>query len=74
MGQESLRVTAVETIPLRTPFRDALTERSPLDALADDIVARPIPPDTTWVEIGDAPGLGVALDETKGAEFSVTPA
>ena len=46
---------------------------SPLDALADDIVARPIPPGTTWVEIGDAPGLGVTLDERKVAEFSVTP-
>ena len=30
-------------------------------------------PDTTWVEIGDAPGLGVTLDEAKVAEFAVKP-
>jgi len=41
--------------------------------LADDIVTQPIPPDTTWVEIGDAPGLGVTLDEAKVAEFAVKP-
>lgn len=42
---------------------------SPLDALADDIVTRPIAPDSTWVEIGDGPGLGVALDEEKVARY-----
>jgi len=45
---------------------------SPLDALADDIVQRPIPPDTTWVEIGDAPGLGFVLDEEKVARYRVS--
>lgn len=46
---------------------------SPLDALADDIVAEPIPPDTTWVEIGDGPGLGFTLDEAKVARYRVGP-
>jgi L-Ala-D/L-Glu epimerase len=45
---------------------------SPLDALADDVVRAPIPPDTTWVEIGDRPGLGFELDEAKVARYRVT--
>ena len=46
---------------------------SPLDALADDIVRDPIPPDTTWVEIGAGPGLGFELDEAKVARYRVSP-
>lgn len=42
---------------------------SPLDALADDIVMQPIPSGATWVEIGNAPGLGVVLDEGKVAHY-----
>jgi muconate cycloisomerase len=42
---------------------------SPLDALADDIVASPIPRDTTWVEIGSGPGLGFTLDEDKVTRY-----
>jgi L-alanine-DL-glutamate epimerase-like enolase superfamily enzyme len=44
---------------------------SPLDALADDIVRAPIPKDTTWVEIGDGPGLGFELDEDKVVRYRV---
>ena len=44
---------------------------SPLDALADDVVTRPIPPDTTWVEIGDGPGLGFELDRAKVERYRV---
>ncbi len=44
---------------------------SPLDALAGDIVVSPIPPDTTWVEIGDGPGLGFVLDEEKVERYRV---
>lgn len=36
---------------------------SPSDVLVEDIVTRPIPPDSTFVDISDAPGLGVELDE-----------
>jgi L-alanine-DL-glutamate epimerase-like enolase superfamily enzyme len=46
---------------------------SPLDALADDIVAKPIPPNTTWIEIGEAPGLGFDLDEAKVARYRTQP-
>jgi L-alanine-DL-glutamate epimerase-like enolase superfamily enzyme len=46
---------------------------SPLDALADDIVAKPIPPNTTWIEIGAAPGLGFDLDEAKVARYRTQP-
>jgi L-alanine-DL-glutamate epimerase-like enolase superfamily enzyme len=44
---------------------------SPLDALVDDIVQQPIPPNTTWVEIGERSGLGFALDEEKVARFRI---
>lgn len=37
---------------------------SPSDVLVEDIVTRPIPPDATFVDISDAPGLGIELDET----------
>jgi len=36
---------------------------SPSDVLVEDIVTRPIPPDSTIVHISDAPGLGIELDE-----------
>ena len=36
---------------------------SPSDVLVEDIVTRPIPPDSTFIDISDAPGLGVELDE-----------
>jgi L-alanine-DL-glutamate epimerase-like enolase superfamily enzyme len=36
---------------------------SPSDVLVEDIVTKPIPPDSTFVDIPDAPGLGIELDE-----------
>jgi L-alanine-DL-glutamate epimerase-like enolase superfamily enzyme len=46
---------------------------SPLDALAGDVVRTPIPPDTTWVEIGDGPGLGVELDPAQVERYRIRP-
>jgi L-alanine-DL-glutamate epimerase-like enolase superfamily enzyme len=37
---------------------------SPSDVLVEDIVTDPIPPDSTYVEIPDSPGLGIDLNET----------
>src|SRR5262245_17815295 len=36
---------------------------SPSDVLVEDVVTTPIPPDSTWVDIPDRPGLGIELDE-----------
>jgi L-alanine-DL-glutamate epimerase-like enolase superfamily enzyme len=32
----------------------------------------PIAAGRTWIEIGDAPGLGIALDEKKVEQYRVT--
>jgi L-alanine-DL-glutamate epimerase-like enolase superfamily enzyme len=39
------------------------THGAPLDTLFEDVITKPIPPDSTVVHIQSGPGLGVELDE-----------
>lgn len=44
---------------------------SPLDILVDDIVANPIPPASTYIDIPDRVGLGIELDDETVARYRV---
>lgn len=44
---------------------------SPSDVLVEDIVADPIPPDSTEVKIPDGPGLGITLNENVVNKYRV---
>jgi L-alanine-DL-glutamate epimerase-like enolase superfamily enzyme len=56
-------MAAAQAFIAACPHLSGGTHGSPSDVLVEDIVTRPIPPDSTIVHISDAPGLGIELDE-----------
>lgn len=57
-------MAAARTFIAICPHLSGGAHGSPSDVLVEDIVMNPIPAHSTYVEIPDAPGLGIELDET----------
>jgi muconate cycloisomerase len=56
-------MAAARTFIATCPRLSGGAHGSPSDILVQDIVTDPIPPDSTFVDIPDSPGLGIELDE-----------